>query len=193
MACTSVVFSGINGQCDINKGGIRRIYIANKTDIISVDVNQENGNVVDIAMEKDKLFKAWNFRTGTASFSTSATSDITIGTIGGTATLSLQFTRADSVKRAEIERAIKAEAVVIVQTNYTEEDPVEGPFMHYFMMGLDTYVSVDSPVMQTGTAVGDLNGFTLNLVENYYELPHFIDTGQVKMSLIVDETDLLGA
>ena len=187
MACASVIFSGLNGQCDVNKGGIRRIYIANRADTESIVVDSDTGNITTITMQEGKLFKAWNFRTGTASFSTSSTSDISIGTVGGTATLSLQFTRADSAKRAEIERAIKAECLVIVETNYFTEDETEGVFMRYFLMGYDTYVSVDSPVMQTGTAVGDLNGITLNLVENYYELPHFIDTEHVSIKDIVDE------
>lgn len=186
MACNSVTFAGINGQCDVNRGGIKKIFIANKSDVKSIVINSNNGNIETITMDTDKKFIAWNFRNATGSFTTSSTSDSSIGTVGGTATLSLQFTRADSVKRAEIERAISAESLVIVETAYSNEDIENGPYCHYFLMGYDTYVTVDSPVMQTGTAVGDLNGFTLNLVENYYDLPHFIDTSKVTVSEIVD-------
>ena len=187
MACASVDFSGINGACDINRGGIKRIYIANKSDVDAIERNKSNGNIEVITMKEGKKFISWTFRNNTASFTTSSNADNSLGTQGGTATLSLQFTRADNVKRAEIERTLQAEMYVIVETPYTDEDTENGPYCHYFVMGFDTYVTAENVVMQTGTAISDLNGYTIDLVENYYNLPPFIDTSQVTIKDIVDE------
>lgn len=177
MACNSVTFNGIQGACAINRGGIKRVYIANRGDIKAVTLDDATGLITKIEMNTPAKFATWEFRPGTGSFSTAADgTDMSIGNYSLTATLSLQFTKAEATKRLEIQSAINADSVVIVETNYVNKAD-DGEYAQFIYMGYDNPVYVDSPVMQTGTAPSDLSGFTLNLVETEYELPHFIKTG----------------
>ena len=178
MACQSVTFNGIQGACAINRGGIKKVYIANRSDVASVTVDPATGLITAITMNGDAKFATWEFRPGTGSFSTAADStDTAIGNYGMTATVALQFTKAEATKRLEIQSAINADSVVIVETNYVNKTADDGEWAQYLYLGYDNPVYVDSPVMQSGTAAADLSGFTLNLVETEYEFPHFIKTG----------------
>lgn len=179
MACQSVTFNGIQGTCAKNRGGIKAIYIANRDDVATVTVDKVTGLVTAIAMNDTAKFATWTFREGTGSFTATGDSvDAAIGNEGGTATVALQFTKAEATKRLEIQSAINADCAVIVETNYVNDSSEEEKeYAQYIYMGLDSPVRVDSPVMQTGTARADLSGFTLNLTESYFEFPHFIKTG----------------
>lgn len=178
MACQSVTFNGIQAACAINRGGIKRVYIANRGDVKAVTLDEATGLITKIEMKDTAKFATWEFRPGTGSFSTAADgADRAIGNYSLTATASLQFTKAEATKRLEIQSAINADSVVIIETNYVNKADQDGEYAQFIYMGYDNPVYVDSPVMQTGTAPSDLNGFTLSLVETEYELPHFIKTG----------------
>lgn len=185
MACQSVTFNGIQGACAINRGGVKKVYIANRGDVASVTVNPATGLITDITMAETAKFATWEFRPGTASLSTAAGGiDPTIGNYDQTATLALQFTKAEATKRLEIQSAIAADSVVIVETAYVNgNSDSEKEWAQYIYLGYDNPVYVDSPVMQTGTATSDLSGFTLNLVESEYEMPHFIKIGEGGVNL----------
>ena len=100
MACQSVTFNGIQGACAINRGGIKKVYIANRSDVASVTVDPATGLITAITMAGDAKFATWEFRPGTGSFSTAADStDTAIGNYGMTATVALQFTKAEATKR----------------------------------------------------------------------------------------------
>ena len=50
MACQSVTFNGIQGACAINRGGIKKVYIANRSDVASVTVDPATGLITAITM-----------------------------------------------------------------------------------------------------------------------------------------------
>jgi nitrogen fixation protein len=79
--------------------------------------------------------------------------------------LNLQFTKAEAVKRLEIQSAINAAAIVIVEDMYGQ----------YILLGNENEVVVSAASMVTGTAATDLNGFTLTLQDVSTELPHFVE------------------
>ena len=55
------------------------------------------------------------FRKNTGNYTTALTSDPAIGTQAVTTDLNLQFTKAEATKRLEIQSAINAAAVVIIE------------------------------------------------------------------------------
>lgn len=173
MACNTVTLNGINAKCDTSAGGIKRVLIAQKDDV-DIKTVDENGVITEITMATGKTFVQWLFRRNTANYSTSMTSDASIGNSIITTDLNLQFTKAEATKRLEIQSAINAAAVVIIEDMYGQ----------YILLGKDNEVSVTAVNQQSGTAVTDLNGYTLTFQDVSLELPHFVDASIISSLLL---------
>ena len=174
MACNTVTLNGINAKCDTSAGGIKRVLIAQKDDVTIGEINAQ-GVITEITMATGKYFVQWLFRKNTGSYTTSLTSDPAIGTQAVTTDLNLQFTKAEATKRLEIQSAINAAAVVIVELQDKIKDENGNLIDQYILLGKDNEVSVTAVNMQSGTAMTDLNGFTLTFQDVSVELPHFVD------------------
>lgn len=164
MACNNVTLIGINAKCDTSAGGIKRVLLAQKEDV-TIGTVDELGVITQITMANGKHFVQWLFRKNTGNYSTSLTSDPAIGTQAVTTDLNLQFTKAEATKRLEIQSAINAAAVVIIEDMYGQ----------YILLGKDNEVTVTAVNQQSGTSISDLNGYTLTLQDVSLELPHFVD------------------
>ena len=176
MACNTVTLNGISAQCHTAAGGIKRVLIAQKEDVTNITVDNATGVIDCITLASGKYFAQWLFRKNTGSFTTSLTSDPAIGTQAVTTDLNLQFTKAEATKRLEIQSAINAAAVVIVELQDKIKDATSGELIdQYILLGKDNEVSVTAVNMQSGTAMTDLNGFTLTFQDVSVELPHFVD------------------
>lgn len=165
MACNTVTLNGINAKCDTSAGGIKRVMIIQKDDVTNISVDSATGVVDSITLAEGKYFVQWLFRKNTGNYTTSLTSDPAIGTQAVTTDLNLQFTKAEATKRLEIQSAINAAAVVIIEDMYGQ----------YILLGKDNEVTVTAVNQQSGTAVTDLNGYTLTFQDVSLELPHFVD------------------
>ena len=163
-SCNNVTLTGINAKCDTSAGGIKRVLLAQKDDVTIGNID-EMGVITEITLATGKHFVQWLFRKNTGNYSTSLTSDPAIGTQAITTDLNLQFTKAEATKRLEIQSAINAAAVVIIEDMYGQ----------YILLGKDNEVSVTAVNQQSGTAISDLNGYTLTLQDVSLELPHFVD------------------
>lgn len=173
MACNSVTLNGINAKCDTSAGGIKRILIAQKDDVATINVDETTGIIDEITMVSGKYFVQWLFRKNTGNYTTSLTSDVAIGTQAVTTDLNLQFTKAEAVKRLEIQSAINASAVIIIEDMYGQ----------YILLGLDNDVTITAVNQQSGTAITDLNGYTLTFQDTSLELPHFVDVSIINSLL----------
>ena len=165
MACTSVTISTIDARCDTAIGGIRSVLVANKDDVTDVSVN-EQGLITKITMADTKKFAKWQFRKNTGSYTSTFSTDTAIGNNTVTTEVALQFTRAEQQKRMDLQTALNAAAVVIV------EDMVG----NYLYLGYENEVTITAVTMQSGTQTSDLNGFTLTFTDIAQELPHFVDS-----------------
>ena len=176
MACNTVTLSSIDARCDSSIGGIKRILIANVDDVKNVVIDETTQKIKQITLETGKKFEQWRFRKNTGSYSSSVARDLTVGNDSVTTEVALQFSRAEAQKRLDIQSAINANCVVIVEDMYSE----------YLYLGLENEVSITAATMASGTATGDLSGFTLTFQDISTELPHFIDKEQVDVdSLLV--------
>lgn len=173
MACNTVTLNGINAKCDTSAGGIKRILIAQKDDVATINVDEATGIIDEISMVTGKYFVQWLFRKNTGNYTTSLTSDVAIGTQAVTTDLNLQFTKAEAVKRLEIQSAINASAVIIIEDMYGQ----------YILLGLDNDVTITAVNQQSGTAITDLNGYTLTFQDTSLELPHFVDASIINSLL----------
>lgn len=172
-SCSSATLSTIDARCETAVGGIKSIMIANRDDVTGMTVD-ESGVITAITMAATKKFAKWSFRKNTGSYTSTLAVDDAIGSSVVTTEVSLQFTKAEQVKRMDIQTAINAAAVVIV------EDMVGG----YIYLGKENDVTITAAVMQSGTANTDLNGFTLTLTDVASELPHFVDSSIISGLLV---------
>lgn len=172
MACNTVTLSSIDARCDGSVGGIKRILIANRDDVTAT-IDKDPGNtqqlVTEITLATGKKFEQWRFRKNTGSYTSSITKDLQIGNDTVTTEVSLQFSRAEAQKRLDIQSAINANSVVIIEDMY-------GQFLY---LGLENDVTVTAATMVSGTSTSDLSGFTLTFTDLATELPHFINAEKV--------------
>ena len=169
MACNTVTLASIDARCDGSVGGIKRILLANVDDVKSVVIDETTQKIKQITLETGKKFEQWRFRKNTGSYSSSIERDLSIGTENVTTEVALQFSRAEAQKRLDIQSAINASCVVIVEDMYSE----------YIYLGLENDVTISSATMTSGTATSDLSGFQLTFTDLSTEFPHFIDKEQV--------------
>ena len=176
MACNSVTLNSIDARCDVSAGGIKRVLIGNKDDVTSVTVDDTTGMITTITKESSSKFAEWRFRKNTGSLTSTVTSDPAIGNTVATTEVNLQFTKAEAQKRLDIQSAINASAVVIVEDMYGQ----------YIYLGLENEVTVSNATMVTGTTSSDLNGFTLTFQDLATELPRFVDPAIISGLLITE-------
>ena len=162
-SCEASTLYSIDARCEQSIGGIKRILIIARDNIDKVTVD-ENGQITAITTVASAKFEQWKFRRNTGSYTSTVTSDVSIGNSFATTEVNLQFSKAEAQKRLAIQNAINAGSVVIVEA-------VNGESIY---LGYDNEVVITSAVMQSGTANTDLNGFTLTLQDVSAELPRFL-------------------
>lgn len=173
MACKSFSLSGIALPCKDNMGGIKEVYIAKSGDITKVELNTEKNKISGITLGTGAKFKTYKFRKGTASMTSTASSDEAIGNFSVTTELALQFSKMETSKRLEI-MAMCLEDVVVIVHDFNG---------CYWYLGYDFPVSATAATAQTGTAATDLNGYNVTLSDTSAEFPFEID-GEVVSGLI---------
>lgn len=164
MACNAYTIAGLVNDCARSKGGIRNVYIANYEDVQSVSVGTEGDKekITAITMKDTAKFKKYYFRPNTSSHSDALTRDDANGVNYVTSTLSLVFTRQDTLKRIEMTALCVNDLAVIVED----------------ANGFVTYLTKDAPATATeaagesGTAAGDGNKYTITLSADNETFPY---------------------
>ena len=176
MNCNSVTLASIDARCDSSFGGIKEVLVGLKDDVKSISVDSATGMINTLTLNTGKKMEKFLFRKNTGSYTSTVTSDPTIGNSFATTEVTLQFSKAEATKRLAIQSAINASSVVIVRDMYDQ----------YLLLGYENEVVVSAATMQSGTQASDLSGFTLTFQDIATELPHFIDTSSVTIdSLLV--------
>lgn len=175
MACNAYTIAGLVNDCARSKGGIKNVYIANYEDVVSVK-NGEDGTdekITAITMKEGKKFKKFYFRPNTSSHSDALTRDDANGVNYVTSTLSLVFTRQDTLKRIEMTALCVNDLAVIVED----------------ANGFITYLTKDAPATATeaagesGTAAGDGNRYSISVSAENETWPYEV-TAQALASVI---------
>lgn len=166
--CTSFTLNSIAAECEKAAGGIKRILIGRKEDVSGVTFNEEEKfkTIQDITRATGTKFEQWTFRPETGSFTSTATVDRTTGVNYWTTVVSLQFTRVEAEKRLYIQNALNAGAVIVVEN-------FDGTAVY---LGYNEAVYGSNGTMVSGTARGDLNGFTVEFTDTSEEMPYVIDS-----------------
>ena len=175
MACNAYTLSALLMDCARSKGGIKNVYIANYEDVTSVTLGTEGNKekITAIAMKDSAKFKKYYFRPNTSSHSDALTRDDANGVNYVTSTLSLVFTRQDTLKRIEMTALCVNDLAVIVED----------------ANGYVTYLTKDAPAVATeasgdsGVAAGDGNKFSISISADNETFPYEV-TAEALASVI---------
>lgn len=197
MDCISATLAGIQTGCKDNMGGIKEAYIMLVKDLKNLTVEDafkvytlegDNNTDYDTDAERNsyhtivtidptaaELFQKYTFRKQTGGLTSTLTVDDTVGTQYWTNALTLQFSKMETVKAIEINALTVADSLVIVKDSNNK----------YWLLGYDNPVSTTEATGQTGTAYGDLNGYTITLTDMSKFLPYEVTAEAMKTVLDV--------
>lgn len=162
MACVATNLAGIAASCGINLGGIRKVMIAPKSAISKIDfVYSVSGdtesvieNITGITMVDDKLFSTYNFRSNTATATSTATVDPVQGSIFYNNMISMQWSKHATEKRIEFETIARAEDLVVM---------FQDANLKVYLMNFNFPAYVTTGSAEYGTAKADFSGYKIEL------------------------------
>lgn len=160
MACT-LTLAGRGTGCKDALGGIKRIYIGEWSEGIW---NAPVAGEIDDASAALTVY-TYDMTRGSGSLTQTVTSSIEAGTVFFDQVLSVTFNKLATEDIVEISNITKGRMAVVVQDTND----------NYFVVGNKNGVEVSGGTVQTGTAAGDQNGFTLELSAQEVSAAPFID------------------
>lgn len=165
MACE--LTAGFLLDCKDTIGGIKAIYLQQHADFysgVTIDPNTEEVS----ALPEEDVYK-YMCPKHTGSFTEEVASSVENGTIFYTQTVTATFFKLSAARRKQLELVAKNRLVVFVQDNND----------NIWMVGRMDGAEVTAMTTATGTAKGDLNGYTITFVaeeaHKAYRLESFTD------------------
>jgi hypothetical protein len=148
MACE--LTQGFTLDCKDGVGGVKQIVLVDKNNVTSftLDAN-EIVTVINGAVSGD-LF-TYELPTQTASFEETINFNRDNGTVFYTQTVNVMLHKLSSAKRLELQTVAKARVYVFV---LDAND-------NWWAVGYESGADLSTSTASTGTALGDMNGFTL--------------------------------
>ena len=143
-------------------GGLKKVYIAPYDEGLTLAIT--SGAISTFTQSGGAAkFKAFNFRSGAASMTSTSQIDAVSGVSMIQTQLVMNFGRMDAVKRAEIQALLQGEVAVIA---------VDNNGIAWFL-GKDTpVVAVGSQNSQSGAAKTEANQYSITLQDESVELPY---------------------
>lgn len=152
MSCD--ITSGFTLGCRDNSGGIKNLFILSGS--IS-SVADESDGLIDSISGSGEFFQFELFRQ-TSDFSEAINATPENGTVFYEQTVNATFFKLQSATRNQVRVLAKnPDLKIIVETNNGSVDGIG----RYWLLGEENGVQLLSGTGQTGTAFGDLNGYTL--------------------------------
>lgn len=176
MACSTQSFNGLKANCDSNRGGVQVVYIANRSDVTGIELSTpKNDTISAITMKDTTKFKAYHFKKGAASFTSTFTLDNVNGVNFVTTVLSIDFAKMETTKRIEMQALALGEmAVIVLDANGT-----------YWYLGYDEPVYASAGTGETGAARTDVNKYSIELTDESNGLPYEVEKSA--LATIIDD------
>lgn len=176
MACNPQSFNGLKANCDANRGGVTVVYIANRSDVTGIELSTpKNDTISSITMRDTTKFKAYHFKKGAASFTSTFTLDNANGVNFVTTVLSIDFAKMESSKRIEMQALALGEmAVIVLDANGT-----------YWYLGYNEPVYASAGTGETGANRTDVNKYSIELTDESESLPYEVE--KTALATIIDD------
>ena len=164
MSCSQLL-NGIAADCQSNVGGVREVYIANYSDVATIEVDETSNMIKTITMADTAKFKKYAFKKNTSSMTSTLNVDPANGINFVQTDLSLVFAKQETVKRMEIAKLSLGELRVIVLDANGK----------YWFLGQEEFVSATAGTAETGTTRTDGNKYTITLTDYSASYPYEVD------------------
>ena len=164
MSCSQVL-NGIAADCQTNVGGVREIYIANYSDVTTIEVDEVSNMIKTITMADSAKFKKYAFKKNTSSMTSTLNVDPANGVNFVQTDLSLVFAKQETVKRMEIAKLSLGELRIIVLDANGK----------YWFLGQEEFVSATAGTAETGVNRTDGNKYTITLTDYSSSYPYEVD------------------
>ena len=155
MSC--LLTSGISKGCRDNSGGLKRVLLTNKENITSVlpaiGGTSDQGIITGITGATSQVFYEFVPNKMSSNWVENIQSNPQNGTIGYEQVVTLMFAKNEASKRNQIKLMGQAEMVAIVE-DYNNK---------YFYLGEVNGLEVNGGNSSSGTALTDMNGWTVTL------------------------------
>ena len=175
MSCTQTI-NGLARSCDLNTGGLKKVYIGPWDEGKTVTVTSGAISTYT-ATASFANYKAFNFRPGAASFTSTSTIDATSGTFSVQTQLVMNFGKMDATKRTEIMALLQGQVQVIA---------VDNNGVAWLLGNESPVLAVGSQNAQSGAAKTEANQYSITLQDESQGLPLPFTSSSVYSS-VVDE------
>lgn len=169
MGCLQTL-TGIKQNCSANLGGIKAAWFGQygQFDITVTESAHTISAITAASGATDAKFYEYQFARQTGSLNSVITIDETAGVRYYTNTASLQFSRLEAEKHAEVEALAQGQLIGIFQDVND----------NYWLCGVDNYMSATSLEAGTGTAFTDKAGYSTEIAQMSGHLPYKIEKSQ---------------
>lgn len=167
MSCTSYTLKGIARDCSQSMGGIKNVYIANYSDVTSIETSEDK--ITGVTMTTGAKFLGYSLRKGAASMNSTSTIDNANGINYVTTDLVFNMLKMDTAKRVEMTALSVNELAVIVED-------ANGVFWY---LGKDEAVTATTGTGATGQQRTDGNMYSITLQDTSLTFPYEIDATTV--------------
>jgi hypothetical protein len=175
MAC--IVTKGRTEPCKDVVGGINAVYFADYGSLGTIAYDSTDTDVVDGFGESVDWFKY--VVKGASSFEQTFNSSRENGTIFYEQTLNVSLKKMSKQSHQELKLLANGMPHVIVEDNNGNK----------FLMGLEYGASVSGGTIVTGTAMGDLSGYTLTMTAQEKIPANFVDATITPSTSEIDDLD----
>lgn len=152
MSCD--IANGVAEPCKTAVGGLDAIYIINYGDYAATDLTYDGTNT-DMINDINSVSNVYKFELkGANSFEQTITSSRDNGTTFVEQTLTVNLKQQSAAKTKLVKLLSYGRPHIIVRTRANQ----------YFLAGLERGMDLTTGVISNGTAMGDMNGYTLTFV-----------------------------
>ena len=173
MSCT--IENGIVKGCKDNMSGIKTVYLANKTSVDTTTIDTLD-QIVDITMESGLYFHEFQVNKNSSNWVENVSAAIANNTVSYEQVLTLIFGKNEITKRNLVKILGQAEMVAIVVDKNNE----------YWYLGYENGLDLSGGTSASGTAPGELNGWTLTLSGNEPNPAHSIYSGATVVTSVLE-------
>lgn len=175
MSCTQTI-TGLARDCSANVGGLKKVYIAPFDEGKTVTIT--SGAISAYTASAGAAnYKAFNFRPGAASFTSTSQIDATSGTTLVQTQLVMNFGKMETTKRTEIMALLLGQVQVIA---------VDNNGIGWLLGYANPVMAVGAQNAQTGAAKTEANQYSITLQDEDGMLPYAFTDATVYSS-VVDE------
>jgi hypothetical protein len=149
MACELSI--GFDLECKSGIGGIKKIILCDTVTSLTLDANEI---VTDIVGAISGDLYTYELPTQTGSFEETINFNRDNGTVFYTQTVNVMLQKLSSAKRLELQTVAQARPIIFVEDSNS----------NWWAVGYEYGADLSTSTAGTGTALGDMNGYTLAFV-----------------------------